>query len=286
MTRVLLLLVCLICFHWSSYSQCPHAPTITPINPILCPNESDTLWTQSYDSYQWYKDGNLILGETNQYLVVDATNYGLSNITIEATDAGCSELSPTVLIDGWAFLLPFVTNGGDYNFNFVNGVYEVCLNDTITFEFSSTYDSNIQWTEDGNPLTGETNSLIEITSSDTTGIVNYNVCGSPSICPNYLQCLGVPLNVQFVECGTVGIDDNVGFDLNYRIYPNPSNGFATIKSNFESFGTNYTISDQLGRTVLSGYLTSEYTEINIQEFSNGIYFIKIGNNKTFRLMKE
>ena len=99
MRRILLLLVCMICFHWSSYSQCPHNPTITPMNPILCPNESDTLWTQSYDSYQWYKDGNLLPGETNQYLVVDATNYGLSNITVEATDAGCSELSPSVIFD-------------------------------------------------------------------------------------------------------------------------------------------------------------------------------------------
>ena len=188
------------------------------------------------------------------------------------------------MIDGWQFLLLFVINGGDYNN--ANGAFEVCLNDTITFELGLPYDTNIQWTADGNPIAGQTNSLIEITSPDTTGIVNYNVCGSPSICPNYLQCLGVPLNVQFVECGTVGIDDNVGFDLNYRIYPNPSNSFVTIKSNFESFGTNYTISDQLGRTVLSGYLTSEYTEINIQEFSSGIYFIKIGNNNTFRLMKE
>lgn len=284
MRRILLLLVCMICFHWSSYSQCPHNPTITPMNPILCPNESDTLWTQSYDSYQWYKDGNLLPGETNQYLVVDATNYGLSNITVEATDAGCSELSPSVLIDGWAFLLPFVSIGGDYNFT--NGVYEVCPDDTITFELGLPYNTNIQWTADGNPITGETSSLIEITSSYTTGIINYNVCGSPSICPNYLQCLGVSLNVQFVECATVGIEDNIGFDLNYRIYPNPSNSFVTIKSNFESFGTDYTISDQLGRIVLSGYLKSEYTEISIQEFSNGIYFIKIGNNNTFRLMKE
>ncbi|MDG1509143.1 MAG: T9SS type A sorting domain-containing protein [Flavobacteriaceae bacterium] len=257
-----------------------------PVNPILCPNESDTLWTQSYDSYQWYKDGNLIPGETNQYLVIDNTNYGLSNITVEATDAGCSELSPSVLVDGWIFVPPVVTSGGDYNFNSVTGVIEVCLNDTITFEFSSIYDSNIQWTADGNPLSGETSSLIEITSSDTTGIVNYNVCGSPKNCPNYLQCLGVPLYVQFVECATLSIEDNIRFDLNYRIYPNPSNSFVTIKSNFESFGRNYTITDQLGRIVLSGYLMSEYTKINIQEFSSGIYFIKIGNNNTFRLIKE
>ena len=274
----------MLCFHWSSYSQCAHDPTITPINPILCPNESDTLWTQSYDSYQWFKDGNLIPGETNQYLVVDATNYELSNITVEATNAGCSELSPSVLVDGWSFLPPFVISGGDYNF--VNGTYEVCLNDTITFEFGLPYDTNIQWTADGNPITGETSSLIAIISSDTTGIVNYNVCGSPSICPNYLQCLGVPLNVQFVECGTLDIEDNVGFDLNFRIYPNPSNSFVTIKSDFDSFSTNYTFYDQLGRIVLSGHLTSEYTAINIQEFYNGIYFIKIGNSNIYRLIKE
>ena len=282
--RSLVLLVCLICFSGSLAAQCSHDPTITPSNPILCPFEPDTLWTQSYDSYQWYKDGELISGATNQYLVVDPANDVLASFTVEATVADCSELSPGVLVDSWLFLLPFVSNEGDYTFN--NGVFEVCLKDTIRFELGLPYDTNVQWTADGSPVDGETNPLIQITSSDTTGIVNYNVCGSPSVCPNYSQCLGVPLNVQFVDCGVVGVEDNIGFELDYKVFPNPSSGLVTIKSNTEPFGTNYTIFDQLGRIISSGFLASKNTELDIRAFSSGVYFIRIGENTTLKLMKE
>ncbi len=101
---------------------------------------------------------------------------------METTVAGCTEMSSNAVVDGWVFLLPFVINGGE--FNFVNGVFEVCLNDTITFELGPPYDTNIQWTADGIPIANETNSIFKITSSDATEIINYNVCGSPNICPN------------------------------------------------------------------------------------------------------
>src|SRR5215510_8040249 len=91
----------------SANAQCPFDPTVTPNNLILCPNESDTLWTQVYDSYQWYKDGNLIPGATNQYYVVNAFTDGGSYFAVSATASSCTEMSPQVLVDGWAFLPPF-----------------------------------------------------------------------------------------------------------------------------------------------------------------------------------
>jgi len=58
----------------SSVAQCPFDPTVTPADLILCPNSQGELATQSYDSYQWYKEGNPIPGATGQTLVVDAYN--------------------------------------------------------------------------------------------------------------------------------------------------------------------------------------------------------------------
>ncbi len=250
--------------HPTIHAQCTFDPTVTPNDLTLCPNSFDTLWTEVYESYQWYDDGNIIPGATNQFLVVDDANYLLSNISVEATSSGCTEMSPSVLVDGWAFLPAFVTNGGNYAFNGSN--YEVCLNDTITFEFS--FDSNIEWTADAIPIPGETNQLIEITSSTPTGVVNYGVCGSPSICPNYIQCLGVSLNVQFIDCGTTGLDE---LEMTWKVYPNPAEDLLTIDA-ADHKEHEFTILDALGRVVYEGTLMDKNT-VDISNLSPGSYTV-------------
>src|SRR5689334_22821490 len=108
---------------------CPFDPTVTPNNLILCPNESDTLWTQVYDSYQWYKDSVLIPGATNQYYVVTSNDAG-SLFSVAATDSNCTEMSPQVLVDGWAFLPPFVMQEGDQGW-FDAQYIHLCSGDTL-----------------------------------------------------------------------------------------------------------------------------------------------------------
>ena len=51
---------------------CALDPTVTPDPAILCPNSTDSLWTQEYNAYQWYRNGDIINGATNQYYVADA----------------------------------------------------------------------------------------------------------------------------------------------------------------------------------------------------------------------
>ncbi|MCE2840841.1 MAG: hypothetical protein LW729_05645 [Bacteroidetes bacterium] len=93
-------------------AQCPHNPTVTPNNLIFCPNAgSDTLWTQSYQAYQWYKDGVLQPGDTFQYRRVTHLDAG-SIFSVDATLNGCTERSPQVPVDGWVFLLPVVATDG------------------------------------------------------------------------------------------------------------------------------------------------------------------------------
>ncbi|HMC97050.1 MAG TPA: hypothetical protein VKG92_05340 [Flavobacteriales bacterium] len=92
--------------------QCPFDPTISPTEVILCPNGSQLLSTQTYDSWQWYKDGDLIPGATAQTYLVSNNDIG-SEFSVACTLAGCTEMSPAVLVDGWVFLLPYVIHGGD-----------------------------------------------------------------------------------------------------------------------------------------------------------------------------
>src|SRR6188508_2656000 len=90
-------------------AQCPFDPTVTPSNLILCPGSTDTLWTQPYEAYQWYQNNTLVPGATNQFYVVNSSDY----YSVAATQYGCTEQSPQVLVDGWFFLLPYVIHSGD-----------------------------------------------------------------------------------------------------------------------------------------------------------------------------
>jgi len=74
----------------------------------------------------------------------------------------------------------------------------------------------------------------------------------------------------------------------FSIYPNPATISINIKVNPQLLGSAYTISDQLGRIILTGKLTSEVSNINISELSFGIYTFKIGeqNKETLKVMKK
>ena len=282
MKLIALTTMCLTLFQVSLSGQCPHDPTITPNNLIMCPNGVDTLWTQEYDAYEWHKDGNPISGANEQFLVVDFFNYVGSSISVNATDSGCAEFSPAVLVDGWAFLLPFVITTGDYTFN--GAAYEVCLGDTIFFELGLPYNTNIEWTANGVPINGETDQVLALTSDVTTGVVNYNVCGSPSECPEYVDCLGVTLSVQFVDCDVTSVEE-VASELN--IYPNPMNQVFYVECGVEMIGKGYTLIDQLGKIVQSGNLTSTRNVIVLDEWPSGLYhFNLIGSNQSLRVLKE
>ena len=167
----------------------PLSPTITPNSLILCPNESDTLWTQQFGNYQWYKDGNLIPGATNQYLVVSANNDAGSQFSVEVSQGNCTGTSSQVLVDSWVFLLPFVISEGDFTTG-PNGEMLVCPGDTAYLILGQPYDTNIQWTNNGNIIPGATDDTLVITQSGM-----YHVSGAPSTCPNFIQNLGVTIEV-------------------------------------------------------------------------------------------
>lgn len=186
-------------------AQCPFDPTITPNNLIMCPNDVGMLMTQVYDSYQWYKDGNPIAGATNQQLPVSSAQDAGSSFSVEVTDSGCTEMSPSVLVDGWAFLLPFVMTTGDSMHVDSMANFYYCEGDTAILIFMPPYDTNIQWYNNNQPIPGATDDTLIVTN---TG--NYYVSGAPSICPNFNQTLGVVLSYSFYQALPVAIVQNGG----------------------------------------------------------------------------
>lgn len=273
--QLLFLLISILIFNTKTTAQCPFNPTITPANLILCPNESDTLWTEVYDSYQWYKDGNIIPGATDQFLVVDAFNYGGSMVSVEATLSSCTEMSPQVLVDGWVFLLPVVQSTGNYTFD--GSDFLVCVGDTIFFELLQPYDTNVQWTENSSPIAGATANLLFLTSAVVSSTKDYNVCGAPSICPNFIQCLGVNLPVRFISCAT-GIDENFQ-NAAVRINPNPFSSQTILQSDKAFENASLTLYNAHGQVVKQmSNLVGETIILERNNLPAGLYFVQMSQD--------
>lgn len=178
------------CLTLAAAAQCPFDPTITPIGPILCPDEQVQLSTQVYESYQWYRDGVAIQGANDQTWTVGYSDAG-SMYSVEATLDTCTEMSPGVLVDGWAFLLPYVIHEGDPpNYTDNMGQAHNCEGDTVILIFSMV--ENIQWTNNGIDIPGATNDTLIVTENSFI-----SASGAPAVCPNFIMDLGVTIGVVF-----------------------------------------------------------------------------------------
>lgn len=162
-------------------AQCAFTPTITPTNIILCPNGTDTIWTQAYDAYQWNMDGTPVPGATEQFFVVDYWQHAGASFTVTATQAGCTETSASVLVDGYVFLLPTVATYGDPH---------ICPGDTVILELMSPYETSIQWYKDGMPITDAHDDSLIVTEAGA-----YTVEGAPAVCPAYIAPLGLDITI-------------------------------------------------------------------------------------------
>ncbi len=65
---------------------------------------------------------------------------------------------------------------------------------------------------------------------------------------------------------------------NFEIYPNPTNGILTIKTN-EGFEGEFSITTQLGVLIYNGKLTHSVTELDLSNTVAGVYYVKIINGK-------
>lgn len=80
-------------------------------------------------------------------------------------------------------------------------------------------------------------------------------------------------------------------DLNeteFSISPNPATSKISVKSNAELIGSQFIIYDQLGKEVKSGIITSEDTEIDLSNLTQGMYLFKIGADikESFKIIKQ
>lgn len=82
--------------------------------------------------------------------------------------------------------------------------------------------------------------------------------------------------------------NELGDQPGISIYPNPATDLITVVSNANLSGSSYTITDLLGKSVLSGKLVPESSKISISSLPVGMYLLKIGeqNKQTFKVLKQ
>jgi len=188
-----LLLLCTLALADHLRAQCDFTPTVGPTGIILCPFATDTLTTQVYDTYQWFRNGQPIPGATQRTLPVAFQTDAGYRFHVAATLNGCTALSDTVLVDGWAFPTMMVTSAGDPPRALEGGgLLRYCAGDTATLTLNAPYTASITWFRDGVALPGEVDPTLVITTSG-----GYTAHAAPGLCPAVVFSLDVSVPMQF-----------------------------------------------------------------------------------------
>jgi len=131
---------------FTAKAQCNLNPVIKPNNLILCPNATDSLYTtKEYDTYQWYRGGEMIAGANSRYLQVNQYDDAGFKFTVAVTKGKCKASSVDVLVDGWAFASPTMSSNIPPRYVDFSGTGYYCAKDSLAFTFLPPYTKNVQW---------------------------------------------------------------------------------------------------------------------------------------------
>ncbi|MGZ3902278.1 MAG: PKD-like domain-containing protein [Bacteroidia bacterium] len=72
----------------------------------------------------------------------------------------------------------------------------------------------------------------------------------------------------------------------FNVYPNPASGEITIKLNKDCKNCSVELYNSLGQVLLTEKLSSSENKINVSEFENGIYYLKLNSENKQQLIKK
>jgi hypothetical protein len=136
----------------------------------------------------------------------------------------------------------------------------------LTLETEQGYNS-YQWKLDGNGIDGANNYQLNITQGGSYNVVVETIEG----------CEGVsnPYNVATTDIEQAVASSTIA-------YPNPTKSTVIIEGEKMS---SYKVLNAYGKVILKGEKTNLKQEIDLSEFSNGIYLIRL-NGKTYQIIKQ
>ncbi|TAI47568.1 gliding motility-associated C-terminal domain-containing protein [Flagellimonas allohymeniacidonis] len=148
---------------------------------VLLPGQNTTLsvtTTASTPTYQWYKDGTPITGETNSTLNINDT--GVYFVRVTETGGPCagapvdSESTTVASPDSFEFVVEFVGSYGPcqnteatLNLSTINAVSALGAKTNVTSDLESSF--AYQWSYEGNTLGGETSRTLTVSDQSNNG---------------------------------------------------------------------------------------------------------------------
>lgn len=226
------------------------SPAVDPSGEIqICDGQSVTLTCENAESYLWYP-GN----ETTQSIDVDAAG----SFYVMVTDSICATSSDTITVD-------VVSNPPIAGFSSVENYLAVTFTNTTT-------NGDTFWWDFGDGSSSQISDpshTYAAAGTYTIMLVAENVCGTDTFTTT------ITVNANGISEST----DN----SRIQIYPNPTDGMLNIDlSNLDSDdNVNYSVYDLIGNVVKAGTIgnsgRSAHTVIKFEEFSKGIYYIRLFN---------
>ncbi|MDB4682838.1 fibronectin type III domain-containing protein [Crocinitomicaceae bacterium] len=96
----------------------------------------------------------------------------------------------------------------------------------------------------------------------------------------------------FIRIKPIGNDcEQLSLDLEedvlpIKIYPNPTGNVFFLESSSQILNTPFYFYDQEGRVLFEGIIDSLKKEINLSNYANGVYYIKVGDLKECKVIKS
>jgi len=77
---------------------------------------------------------------------------------------------------------------------------------------------------------------------------------------------------------TLTSEQNISPDFGLKLYPNPAQNVLTVQTNTNLPNAHYSILNEIGALVQTGYLAGATTDIRLNILPNGIYFLQVESN--------
>ena len=291
-------------------------PTLSVNNGAICEGSSFTMTPSGASTYT-YSSGSAIVSPTT------STSYTVSGTSIDGCLASINAVSsvtvdaiPSLTVNSGAICLGSsftMTPTGASTYTYSSGSAVVTPSASASYSVSgssaiagciSTVDAISSVTVNANPtlLVVSNNSVIcagETVSLTVSGASTYTwntaetttvIAISPSVTSTYsltgVNSNGCSSSASFTQTVNACTGINEILENSISLYPNPNNGIFTIEL---TTTTQVIVTNILGDILLNSTLTAGKQMLDIQNKSNGIYFVKLiqnGKQQTIKLIKE